>query len=412
MIKVAIFAGVAAVAMACASSAMAQMPPTLPAEALVDQADDTKSDWLKANVVVEGPIAGGLSFDFPQDFYQQKLILLGESHGAAAPQVLDLELLTHLNHRTGLTDYLAEVDPVQGAMLNRYLETGDEAILDRVFDFWSESGAQWGNIAFEAKIRGIRALNLTLPAERRVRILGIDAIQDWPLFSEWIAENGGTVDAAAIEAASQDRANPEPLAALAQAAVASLRNQTQETARLSGVLGDLGAKAGREATIFNTYARAVRSGELGDRPAYGLWGIYHVMQAGVNQTRPFAMRVKGSDLPAADAMTSVIVLSLDSWVQIPAPMPQGVQRMRLNMGNIDGPYVMVQGAATLRAASQPGRITLFNPRAAGSPLDGGDFMNIQSSIQRFVLDQPSAPIDAYAQYVGVFRDSDWAAPRE
>ena len=412
MFKGLIFAGAVATASMCASAAAAQMPPPLPAEALVDHADAGKAEWLRAHVVARGPIAGGLSFDFPEDFYRKKLILLGESHGVAAPQVLDLELLTHLNARIGLTDYLAEVDPIQGAMLNRYLETGDEAVLDRVFDYWSRTGAQWGNVAFEAKVRGIRALNLSLPLERRVRILGVDAIQDWDLFSQWVVESGGSIDAAAITAAAQDRANPERLAALAQAAVASLPAQTPETTRLSGVLTDLGAKVGREATIFNTYGRAVRSGELGDRPAYGLWGVYHVMQAGVNQTRPFAMRVRQSDLPAAHALTSLIVLSLDSWVQIPAPTPQGAQRMRLNMLNIDGPYVMVQGAATLRAASEPGQITLFDPHAPDAPLDGGDFMNIQSSMQRFALDQPDAPIDTYAQYVGVFRDSDWAAPRE
>lgn len=412
MIRSSILAGVAAAVIFCASSALAQMPPQLPAEALIDHADPAKVEWLRANVVADGPVTGGLSFDFPAEFYQQKLILLGESHGVAAPQVLDLELLSLLNARAGLTDYLAEVDPVQGAMLNRYLETGDEAVLDRVFDYWSESGAQWGNTAFEAKLRGIRALNLTLPADRRVRILGIDAIQDWPLFAQWIGEQGGTVDAAALAAAAEDRANPEPLADMALAAVASLATQTPETARLSGVLGDLRAKAGREATIFNTYSRAVTSGELGDRPAYGLWGLFHVMQSGVNGARSFAARVKASDLPAARAMSSIIVLSLDSWVQIPAPTPQGVQRMRLNMLNIDGPYVMVQGAATLKAASEPGQITLFNPRAAGSPLAGGDFMTIQSSVQRFALDEPSAPIDSYVQYVGVFRGSDWAAPRE
>lgn len=412
MIRTVLLAAVAATALFSSSSALAQMPPLLPAEALVDHVDEAKAAWLRDNVVISGPIAGGLTFDLPADFYTSKLILLGESHGVAAPQVLDLELLTHLNARIGLTDYLAEVDPVQGAMLNRYLETGDEAVLDRVFDYWSESGAQWGNAAFEAKVRGIRALNQTLPAERRVRILGIDAIQDWPLFAEWIAANGGTIDVDALTTAAADRANPEALATLAQAAVASLSRQTPETVRLSGVLTDLGAKAGREATIFNTYGRAVRSGELGDRPAYGLWGVYHVMQAGVNQTRPFAMRVKESDLPAAQAMTSLIVLSLDSAVQIPAPTPQGVQRMRLENFNIDGPYVMVQGAATLRAASLPNQFTIFDPGAAGSPIEGGDFMNIRSSVQRFEMDEPTAAASTYAQYVGVFRNSDWAAPRE
>lgn len=407
-----VFALAAALMAASTLPALAQMPPALPPQVPAEQPDAAKAAWLAANVVGDGPVIGGLAFDFPAEFYGQKLILLGESHGVAAPQILDLELLTHLNARIGLTDYLAEVDPVQGAMLNRYLETGDEAVLDRVFDFWSESGAQWGNTAFEAKMRGIRALNLSLPSERRVRILGIDAVQDWPLFAAWIAQGGGTVNAEALTSAAADRSRPEALAALARAALATLPEQTPETARLAGVLGDLEQKAGREATIFNTYRRAVTSGELGDRPAYGLWGVYHVMQHGVNGTQPFAARVKASDLPAARAMNSLIVLSLDSAVQIPAPTPQGVQRMRLTLFNIDGDYVRVQGAATLRAASRPDRITLFNPRGTGSPLEGGDFMNIETSVQRFALDDPDAPIDTYAQYIGVFRGSDWAPPRE
>lgn len=100
-------------------------------------------------------------------------------------------------------------------------------------------------------------------------------------------------------------------------------------------------------------------------------------------------------------------------MQLPAPTPQGVQRMRLTNMNIDGPYVMVKGAATLRAASQPGRITVFDPSGDGSPFGaGGDFMNIRTAVrQDFTPDDPTLPTSAYAQYIGVFRDSDWAPPR-
>lgn len=412
MIRFSVLALAASAVLCVAPPAWAQMPTPLPPEALVDQADAAKVDWLKGHVVADGPVAGGLTFTFPSDFYGAKLILLGESHGVAAPQIVDLELLTHLNARIGLTDYLAEVDPVQGAMLNRYLETGDEAVLDRVFDFWTESGAQWGNTAFEAKVRGIRALNETLPEAQRVRFLGVDAIQDWPLFGEWIAAQGGTIDAAALAAAAENRADRATLADMALAAVATLPEQTPETARLTKALQDLKAGVGREATIFNAYAGAVTSGELGDRPAYGLWGFFHVLQSGANGATPFAAMVKASDLPAADRMVSIVLHSLDSAVQIPAPLPTGIQRMRLTQFNIDGPFVKVQGSATLRAATEPGRITLFDPRGEDSPVEGGDFVSLNTSVQQFTLDQPTAPVDAYVHYVGVFRDSDWAAPRE
>jgi hypothetical protein len=185
-------------------------------------------------------------------------------------------------------------------------------------------------------------------------------------------------------------------------------------ARLRGALTATAAGAGREGVIFDTYAKAVAGGELGERPAYGLWGMFHVIQGGVNHARPFAERVVTSDLPTAHRVVSLAVLSLDSAVQIPVPMPTGVQRMRLDSFNIDGPFVKVKGSATLRAATAPDTITLFDPGAAGAPFtSGGDFTDIRTSVgQDFVMDDPARPMASFIQYLGVFRNSDWAPPRE
>lgn len=304
-----------AVMVATGGVAHAQMPSPLPAEALVDAPDAAKVAFLKAHVVASGPVTGSLAFDFPAAFYDNRLYLLGESHGVAAPQVLDLELLTHLNRRIGLRDYVAEVDPIQGARLNQYLETGEEAVLDRVFDFWTKSGAQWGNTAFEAKVRGVRALNQALPADRRIQFIGIDAVQDWPLLAAWVAEQGGQADLAALAGATTNAAR----AALARGWLATVPASpltSRLVERLKGVLEGTSEAIGREAVIFDTYAKAVTSGELGDRPAYGLRSLFHVIQGGVNTAQPFAARVAASDLPTARKIVTLAVLSLDSAVQI------------------------------------------------------------------------------------------------
>lgn len=406
----ALFAG--AVMMAMCGVAHAQMPSPLPAEALVDAPDAAKVAFLKAHVVASGPVTGGLAFDFPAAFYDNRLYLLGESHGVAAPQVLDMELLSHLNARIGLRDYVAEVDPIQGVRLNQYLETGDEKVLDRVFDFWTKSGAQWGNTAFEAKVRGVRALNQALPAERRIQFIGIDAVQDWPLLAAWVAEQGGQADTEALAGATTNAARATLAHGwLATVPASPLTSRLVE--RLKGVLGGTSEAIGREAVIFDTYAKAVTSGELGERPAYGLWGLFHVIQGGVNTAQPFAARVAASDLPTARKIVSLAVLSLDSAVQIPAPTPAGVQRMRLDSFNIDGPFVKVKGSATLREASAPDAIVLFDIGAQGTPFtSGGDFTNIRTSVgQSFVMDHPERPASSFVQYVGVFRNSDWAPPR-
>lgn len=392
--------------MVAPAAAQTGMPSPLPAEVLADAPDAAVAAWLQSRIVASGPVSGGLTFAFPDAFYDNRLFLLGESHGSAAPQVLDLELLTHLNARIGLVDYLAEVDPVQGDRLNVYLATGDEAVLDRVFDHWTEAGLQWGNRAFEDKVRGIRALNLTLPEERRIRFIGIDAIHDWALVRDWIEARGGAIDAAAWEAGD--------LKARCALALAALEGRADDAVgrRLVDLLTRLAANPHRETAIFDTYAFAVRSGELGDRPAYGLWGIFHAMQGPVNGVLPFAARVTRSDLPARDATVTLAVLSLDSAVQIPVRTPAGVQRLRRTEFNVDGPFVKVQGSATLRAASRPDEILMFDFGGEDAPVRPGDFMTVRTSVaQDFNLD-PSIPASAYAQYVGVFRGSDWAAPRE
>lgn len=400
--------GLAALSLALltAAPARAQMPSPLPAEVLKEEVDPAKAAYLKAHEVASGPVTGGLRFHFPAAFYRSKLILLGESHGSAAPQVLDLELLSHLNARTGLRDYLAEVDPIQAEFLNRYLLTGDEGPLNRVFSRW-KARDQWGNTAFLAKVKAIRALNGGAPPSRRVTLHGVDAVQDWPLLSEWMAAEGGGLDRAALEAEESDSGKARlALAALDGARASPLRE------RVRAGLERTAAKSGREATIFANYARLVRTGELGDRPAYGLWGLAHVMQAGINGGSSLAMRVKASDLPAARALTSIVVLSLDSAVMVPAPMGESVVKIRLTNFNIDGPLVKVPGSATLRAATRPNAIALFDITARGSPyLTSPDIAAVRTSIgQDFKPDDRRAPTTAYVQYVGVFRGSDWAPP--
>lgn len=396
----------AALAAAVAVPARAQMPPPLPPEVLREDVDPAKAAYLRAHEVASGPVTGGLAFHLPAAFYRSRLILLGESHGSAAPQVLDLELLTHLNARIGLRDYLAEVDPVQAEFLNRYLRTGDEAPLNRVFSRW-KARDQWGNTAFLAKIRAVRALNGRLPPVRRIAIHGVDAVQDWPLLAEWARAEGAALDPAALDAQETESGKAGvALAALAAARPSALRE------RVRAGLEQTAARSGREATLFANYARLVRSGELGARPAYGLWGLFHVMQARINGAEPFAMRVKASDLPAARSLTSLVVLSLDSAVMVPAPVGKEVVKIRLTNFNVDGPLVKAPGSATLRAVSRPDTIQLFDMTARGSPyLRSPDFVAVRTSIgQNFKPDDPAAPATAYGQYVGVFRGSDWAPP--
>ncbi|MFP7723106.1 hypothetical protein [Lysobacter sp. A3-1-A15] len=405
--KLSMHALAASLLLAVAAPVIAQGPPPhLPAEVLAETADPDRVAYLARNVVADGPIAGGFEFRFEDAFYDSPLFLLGESHGAAAPQVFDLALLTHLNARIGLVDYLAEVDPVQALWLNRYLLEGDEALLDRVFDLWN-GGSQWASTDYEDKVRAIRALNLTLADDRRIRIHGIDAIQDWPLLAQWLHAGGATLDMDAYEAAgiaARARLAADALAAMPGA---------DEHAGLLAALERQAAGTDRETVIFENYADLVRGTALGARPAYGLWGIAHVFQGPVNGQARFAGMVRASDLPGAASVRSIALYGLDSAYQFPVPMPTGVARVRFTDGNVDGPVVKLAGSATLRAASTAGHLTVFRVGADGSPFrHGQDFVALRSSMDPGIVPDAAVATTDYLQYVGVYQGSDWAAPRE
>lgn len=390
-----------------ALSAIAQGPPPhLPAEVLSESVDEARVRYLAGNIVADGPVTGGLVFDFPSEFYAGKLFLLGESHGSAAPQVLDLELLTHLNLRMGLTDYVAEVDPVQAAHLNDYLDSGDEAVLDRVFDLWN-SGSQWANVAFQEKVRGIRALNQSLSDERRVRFHGLDAIQDWPLLVQTLQARGVDIDAEALQAAKGG-------AARARITADALQDSGDESdAYLLAALRRQADGMDREGTIFGNYAHLVVAGPLLDRPAYGLWGLAHVLQQPVNATTYWAGRVRESGLSSASGVRSIAMYGLDSAAQFPVPLPTGVAWVRFAESNVDGPVVKLSGSANLRAASGPRRIMIFSLDGPQSPYRSGqELVALVSSMDAGLTPARDAPTTDFVQYVGVYRDSDWTVPRE
>ena len=379
--------------------AAAQAAVVAPAEA----PDRVKVAWLLGHSIGAGPVAGDYLILAPPSFFRAKLYLLGESHGSAAPQRIDIAWVEELMRRVGLRDYLAEMDAVQAETLNRYLETGDEAFLLRVFSAWRGS-AQWGNTAFTDKVRSLRALNLKQPSDRRVRFMGVDAVQDWPLMLDWLQAQGAAVDRAAFADARTEAARSALAATWAKAAT---RAPTPLLDRLAAMLTLRGEGAGRERAIFESYAFAVRSGELGLRPAYGLWGFFHVLQAGVNGQKPFAMQVATSDLPTAKAVVSMPLFALDSAVMIP-----GGAGTRLTNLNADGPVVRAPGAASLKAASTAGYSAQWRITGKGSPYAAApDLFAISSSIgQSFKPDDPTLPATAYAQVVGTYRGSDWAPP--
>ncbi len=343
--------------------------------------DSTEIAYLKNNIVAT--ISASSPADtlvLPADLARKKLVLLGEMHGSAAPQDLDLALVKAMSRQAGLRHYIAEVDPAQAFCLNRYLETGDEKSLARVFDLWT-SQAQWGNTAFENKIRALRSFNQTLPPEKRIRIVGLDRPQDWTFLVSFLNEQlPGALPADYVPTRPNEYPNRHAKRLLETLSTHHTWLKSEPKSPLGALRASLEATAtgkGREYTIVESYRFQVTRGEIGNAPAYGLWGWFHVNQGKLNNTPSFAAQIKNSDLPAASSMATLLIAAKNLNCMIPvvalpkALQVKGKKSIDVDCGGI-GPYNYIKGIGSFtEAAPAANTWTFFDLTAASSPYRQG-----------------------------------------
>ncbi|TFZ65607.1 hypothetical protein E4631_15405 [Hymenobacter sp. UV11] len=375
---------------------------------------------------------------YDQAFYQNKVFLLGESHGVQRLQDVDFALLRHLNQRAGVRRYLAEVDCAKAYYLNEYLRTGDEATLARVFASWVREQAQWGNADFVAKIRRIRGLNQTLPPARRIQFVGIDGVQDYALLADYLSDQRAAGRplppqlAAGLDSVQTAlRATPALATDLALRTQRALRQAAPAARRALGrqayaevlhALTNLGyarTLPGREQQLFANYQAALPLWHLTHEKLYGLWGLGHVpQQKGLNFSS-LAAYIRQSTLPGHDKIVSILSTysgcrMLMASAGLPAPWrTPGQEFTAVDKFNHDGPLVRLQGIAALKARTLPGSTTLVRLDAPGTaahrlPVHITYAPGLPAS-QQMQFD-PAQPATAYVQYLLLVRDSEAVAP--
>ena len=380
---------------------------------------------------------------FDKAFYGNQLFLLGESHGFKKAQAVDLALLKHLNQRVGVRFYIAEVDPAKAWYLNQYLQTGQDSTLRLVFRSWIAETAQWANQDFFRKVQAIRAYNQTLPAKKRIRFVGIDAMQDKALVVQQLRElTLGPPAGSGPFAADQPRLDsiaallmaspkkPDSLAAqVALHWLAKLRNQPADyksvalatkqelTATLTGLSYRKTIKR-REATLFANFRDAIARLGLQTEKLYGFFGAFHISQAPmVDGNKAFAAQIQASDLPMRGKTVSLLCRYVDSFMMTPtAYLPpfwqdKGNVYTRLDKFNDNGPMMTIDGIKDFMAQSQPNTVTLFKllGTAAGMAPITATYSPFMPADQRLTFD-PKRPTTDYFQYIVLVRNSDMTEP--
>ncbi|MCB2407095.1 hypothetical protein [Hymenobacter lucidus] len=373
---------------------------------------------------------------FDKAFYTNQLFLLGEAHGVARPQELDFILFKHLNQRAGVRYYAGEFDCAKAYYLNYYLRNGNDSTLRLVFRSWVKAESQWANKDLFDKFRKLRALNLTLPEERRFEFMGLDEVQDMPLAADYLdhllrKKTYGSPGLVALRDSlltlMRQPVTSPVLAAVARRTLSELEQHRKSYKfwlagsypALQHLLRNLTYRAdglGREQSIFANYQALSQTKELTGRKMYGLWGLAHVLQSPLQGGySTFAAMVRQSSLPAHDKVVSVMCAFSGCRMLYPnSGLPVAWQTKGQVYGsttkfNHDGPLTVIGGIEELKAQTKPGSTTLFRLDAAGAatvrqPIRVTYAPGIPAAQQmQFDLKLPAA---AYVQYLVLVRDSE------
>ena len=311
--------------------------------------------YLKKNREVIPP-TGDLNLTlFDSTRLTASVFLLGEIHGYADVQSLDDRLFVFLNRKAGVRHYIAEMDSIRSKQLNTFLAdpTCDTSLLRQVVKAIALRIPQQSSRELFQKWLRLYTYNKALSIDKKIVVHGIDAD-----FSDTLA----TIS--------------------------------------------------RDSAMFINLRSILAHQSLRNEKFYGLFGYYHVLQAGIGQkdTYPFAAKLKRSNYLGPDAICSLICLPLESSMYLPAtirgyPKPPNEQ---LGWFNADGPLALVNGIEDLKSSSQLQTLTLFRLAGVDSPY-GTDqrLLGVRSTLMgnNILASTTTQPTTDYYQYVVLLRGS-------
>jgi hypothetical protein len=359
----------------------------------------------------------------PEDL-NKRLFLVGEVHGIKMGQDVDFAMFRMLNSKLGIRHYLGEFDPAQAAQFNAYLADGDEAHLRRVFSVWVAGNYQWANREFMDKLRKMKALNDTLPPERKIVFIGMDRVQDLPLMAEHLDQLlvavpestwPGQPALLAALAASGGLTDNTPEAPLVLAAVEALKTlpitapegtDTANWKALREALANLSDRAqvkGREAGITASFERLAGDPDYADVQFYGFWGQFHVLDATIQGAEPLVRRLQVGDSAFKGNIVSFSILNLKSEMMMPAQSFGSKEPYVTIPYTMDSPLLLFAKGINEPKKAAVGPITLFKMNAEGSPYPGTDKLGsiggLMSMLQPFTMDAASVGPNGAAQYM-------------
>ena len=145
-----------ALTVCCAQSALSQS---------VEPSETTKA---RLQPIVKGILAAWDKFD---------VVCLGEGHGNKNDSDLRITLVENPEFARKVRTVIVEsADALQQDLLDRFFLEGDDVPREKLRDVWKNTSGRevWELPIYEGFLRAVRKVNMTLPRNQRIRVIGGD----------------------------------------------------------------------------------------------------------------------------------------------------------------------------------------------------------------------------------------------
>lgn len=373
-------------------------------------------DYLQNNKESK-PLSEPFEFDLMNgDISRHSLILVGEIHGFHTPTEFDVEFFTYLRNHFNVKTYLAEMDYSQAYFMNKYNETGDEAILERVLRNWVVGIGQ-DNSSYKTRWQRLRELYQT---GATFQYLGNDKLRDVSILYSHLNE----LDERLLAGIDTEKPEEE----LLQLALEAINNQlamgTVESVslQLNHIKSNIEYRINgihREEILTNNLLALYEHYSLFDKQVYGFYGLGHTLLNPIAEGHnPMAHRLAEKSAWFSDNILAINMLFVDSNMTVksntlPSFMQDEGKYSKLSVSYDSLLTYYAFGIMDLKQVSSRGSKTLFKLNNTDSPYQRSQRLfnpfRLLPVSQTMTAIEESVTAD-YSQYLLFIRDSDWAVP--
>lgn len=364
------------------------------------------------------PLEESFSYDIlTEDIEKNKLIMVGEIHGFKEPTVFDFDFFKYLHENHGVRTYFAELDFVQSTLMNQFLRSGDEVLLNEILEKWIVAQGR-NNKDYYDKYKKFYLFYQELSEDEKFKFIGVDKVQNWSLLNKYINKLS-SVDTTLNPLTIGD-GGYLPVLKNRIDTLNELYSANSETlyllSHLSKNITYYEEKLMREDVMFKNFEDLYTDLGLRNEKTYGYFGLFHIFQYRVNGDHPLASQIRTSELGLEDKILSINFLMNDSHMVRPSnSLPKFLQdegkytRMAVGADNVLVMYLY--GIKDLKRMTKENEKSLIKMNGEISPYANSS--RLTKTIQLlpvtdvFKMEDKGKP---YVQYTIFVRNSDWAEP--